>query len=108
MEENYSLRYSPLFYNDVDKTISYLCEKLQNQQAASDLLDDIERAILSRLPHCESFEPYQSSKYRKNPYYRIYVKNYIIFYVVIRSKASRPVMEVRRFLYVGQDRESII
>lgn len=42
----------------------------------------------------EAFEPYHSLKERQYPYYRIYVKNYTIFYVVIDD-----VMEVRRILY---------
>ena len=37
---------------------------------------------------------YHSAKERQYPYYRIYVKNYVIFYVVIGD-----IMEVRRILY---------
>lgn len=35
-----------------------------------------------------------STRNRKNTYYRIYVKNYIIFYIV-----RDDVMEIRRMLY---------
>lgn len=37
-----------------------------------------------------------------NPYYRIYVKNYVIYYVVIDNGANK-IMEVRRILYRGQN-----
>ena len=56
------------------------------------------RAILERLNFAESFEPYPSTKQREYPYYRIYVHNCTVFYVVIDG-----VMEVRRFLYSAQD-----
>ena len=43
----------------------------------------------------------QDEKYtlRYLPSYRIYVKNFIVFYVVIKDEGSVPIMEVRRFLY---------
>ena len=63
-----------------------------------DLLNEIENSILSRINFPTAYEPYISAKERKNVYYRIYVKNYIIFYVVIDN-----VMEVRRILYNKRD-----
>ena len=52
-----------------------------------------------RLPVAESFEIYHSIRERKYPYYRIYVKNYVIWYVVIDDEGEDKIMEVRRFLY---------
>ena len=63
--------------------------------------------LWGRLPDCESFEPYHSIKKRDYPYYRIYVKNYIVYYVVI-PVGDKKIMEVRRFLYKGQDRDNIV
>ncbi len=71
---------------------------LDNPTAAQKLVDDTEKAILERLNFAESFEPYPSTKQREYPYYRIYVHNCTVFYVVIDG-----VMEVRRFLYSAQD-----
>ena len=98
-DTDYKLRYLPLFYRDLEEKIVYISEMLQNPQAAKDLLDDVERVILERLPNAESFEPYYSAKERRYKYYRIYVKNYIVYYVVIDDKGSDKIMEVRRFLY---------
>ena len=51
------------------------------KNAANALLDLVEAAILNRLEEGpESYEPVFSRKDRKYPYYRIYVKNYIIYY----------------------------
>lgn len=107
-EKRYILRYLPLFYDDLDHVITHISEKLMNPQAANDLLDTVENAILSRMPFAESFEKYYSSRERKYPYYRIYVGNYTIYYVVIDDEGIDKVMEMRRFLYNGQDSESII
>ena len=57
---------------------------------------------------CESFEPYCSRKERKYPYYKFYVKNYVVYYVVIDDEESNKIMEVRKLLYNRQDRDYII
>lgn len=85
-DANYTLRYLPLFYEDIEDKIVYIAEKLQNPQAANTLLDAVEKAILDRLPNTESFEPYFSLKNRKYPYYRIYVQNFVVYYVVIHDE----------------------
>ena len=107
MDNEYELRYLPLFYEDMYEKVTYIREKLLNPEAADELIDAVEEAILERLPNCESFEPYHSIKEREYPYYRIYIKNFIIFYVVIPVE-NKKVMEVRRFLYKRQDRDRIV
>lgn len=108
VNDNYQLRYLPLFFEDLNNIVSYINNVLSNPQAASDLIDAVENAILQRLPVCESFEPYHSRKTRKYPYYRIYVKNYVVYYVVIHDEEKNKIMEVRRFLYNRQDRDNNI
>ncbi len=93
-EKHYKLRFISLFEDDLNSITDYLSEALQNQTAADALVDDVQQAIHERLPYAESFEHYHSLKKREYPYYRIYVKNYTVYYVVIGD-----VMEVRRILY---------
>lgn len=100
----YELQYLPLFYDDLLATVKYLSEVLHNPKAANKLIDDVENAILNRLPNAEAFEPFHSLKERRYPYYRIYVNNYIVYYVVIEHR----IMEVRRLLYVGRNRDQIL
>lgn len=95
--EKYKLRYLPLFEQDLIQTISYITNVLKNTDAAEKLVNDIEDAIQERLEYPLAFEPFPSKK-RDYPYYRIYVRNYVIYYVVIGN-----VMEVRRFLYGARD-----
>jgi len=67
------------------------------------LIDDIELAIVKRLEMPLSFAPYQSSKIKNHPYYRINVRNFSIFYVVIDNT-----MEVRRILYSKRNIDELI
>lgn len=95
--EKYKLRYLPLFEQDLIQTISYITNVLKNTDAAEKLVNDVEDAIQERLEYPLAFEPFPSKK-RDYSYYRIYVRNYVIYYVVIGD-----VMEVRRFLYGARD-----
>ncbi len=106
--KKYRLSYLPLFYEDLDEKVTYIAEKLKNPKAANDLLDKVESAIMERLPVAESFEPYHSVRERRYSYYRIYVDNYIIYYVVIDDDPKDLVMEIRRFLYNGQNRDNMV
>ena len=92
--KKYDVRFLPLFEEDLYEIVTYITERLKNPVAANKLIDDVENAIIIRSSYAESFEPYHSVKERKYPYYRIYVGNYVVYYVVIDD-----VMEVRRILY---------
>lgn len=107
-ETQYELRYLPLFYEDLEQKLIYISETLHNEKAANDLLDEVEKAIMERLPIAESFEAYRTVKKRKYKYYRIYVKNFVVYYVVIDDIGSKKIMEVRRFLYNKQDCDQLI
>lgn len=96
----YRLRYLPLFEQDLVGVAGYIAGVLKNESAAMRLIDDVEMAIQKRLHNPLAFQPYPSTKRREHPYYRIYVGNYIVYYVVIND-----VMEVRRFLYGARDTE---
>lgn len=98
---NYKLRYLPTFYDDLEETVDYIAGKLRNPSAAMRLADKVEAAIQERLIAPISFEVYKSRKKRKRIYYRIYVDNYMVLYVVIGE-----VMEVRRLIYQKRDLES--
>ena len=108
VDTKYILRYLPWFYEELEEKVVYIAETLKNPQAANDLLNSVESAILERLPNAESFEPYRSLKERRYPYYRIYVKNFVIYYVVIDDEGPKKIMEVRRFLHNRQNRDSKI
>ncbi|MCD7884572.1 MAG: type II toxin-antitoxin system RelE/ParE family toxin [Lachnospiraceae bacterium] len=103
LNKSYQLSYLPLFEQDLLETVDYISNVLQNEEAADRLIDDIDEAIMKRLDNPLAFEPYHSAKKRDHTYYRIYVRNYIVFYVVIGN-----VMEVRRLIYAARDIDSIL
>ena len=96
MQDNYGLRYLPLFKQELDLAVTYIAFQLNDIDAANSLLDNVEKAIKNRLNNPESYEPVKSKKDWKHPYYRIYVDNYIVYYVVLEENGQK-IMEVRRF-----------
>lgn len=94
----YKLEFLPLFEEDLNEITDYISGVLHDPDAALRLVEDVERAIFDRLKAPTSFEKYYSLHERKHPYYRIRVRNYTVFYVVIDD-----VMEVRRILYSRRD-----
>jgi len=103
ISDKYILRYLPKYEKDLNEIADYISFKLHNPESALRLIDKVEKAIVDRLTCPTSFEPFQSLKKRRNPYYRIYVDNFTIYYVVINN-----VMEVRRILYNKRDAYQIM
>ncbi|MGL6202398.1 MAG: type II toxin-antitoxin system RelE/ParE family toxin [Lachnospiraceae bacterium] len=99
----YQLKYLPLFEQDLMEATGYITNVLKNPEAALKLVDDVEAAIIERLNNPVFFEPYRSSRKRPHDYYRIYIRNYVIYYVVVDD-----VMEVRRFLYGPRNTDRLI
>lgn len=96
--KRYKLRFLPLFEDDLNGIVDYIAGRLKSPFAAEALVNAVQKAIQERLFCAEAFEPYHSAKDRQYPYYRISVRNYTIFYVVIAD-----VMEVRRIVYSRRD-----
>lgn len=103
MEKKYKIQYLPIFYKDLDKITNYISNKLSNTIAANNLLDVIEKEIYKRQSSPENYQKYIPKRERKNIYYRIYVKNYKIFYTV-----KDNTMEIRRILYSKRNFENLI
>jgi plasmid stabilization system protein ParE len=103
MDKEYTLCYLPLFEQDLAEARDYIAFTLQNPEAALRLVKDTEAAILKRLNNPLAFKPYHSVRDRKQPYYRINIRNYSVFYVVIGN-----VMEVRRFVYSKRNLPEIV
>lgn len=101
--EKYELSILPLFESDMLEAITYITEVLNNPSAAERLIDETEKAIYKRLDSPLSFSPYKSKRSRSDVYYRIFVGNFTVFYVV-----KDNVMEVRRFIYNRRNIENIL
>jgi len=101
--KRYRLSYLPLFSEDFNEIIHYIAVVLKNPDAAERLVNDVETAINKRLAMPESVAPYPSTHEHERPYYPIYIRNFIVFYVVIGDT-----MEVRRILYSHRNITDII
>lgn len=102
-KNTYKLTFLPLFKEDLIEVVDYISNTLKNPDAAHLLIDDIELAIFKRLETPLAFIPYQSEKIRQHPYYRINVRNFSVFYVVIDDT-----MEVRRLLYARRNIDALL
>jgi len=103
MDKVFTLCYLPLFERDLTAARDYIALNLHNPSAALCLVEDTEKAILKRLDNPLGFEPYRSARNRNQPYYRINVRNFSVFHVVIDN-----VMEVRRFVYGKRNLPDIV
>ncbi|NLK21990.1 MAG: type II toxin-antitoxin system RelE/ParE family toxin [Epulopiscium sp.] len=103
MESKYTLRYLPKYVEDLNEIVDYIVLKLYSPGSAINLVNKIEKAILERSYCPLAFEPFKSNRKRKHQYYRIYVDNFVVYYVVIDG-----IMEVRRIVYKSRDADLVI
>ncbi len=107
LDQKYTLRYLPSFHEELESAVLYIAFKKKNPKAAQDLLDNVEKAIVERSENNpEGYEKVSSKRKRDYPYYRIYVGDYIVYYVVIPEGDGR-IMEVRRFVHTLQYRDDM-
>lgn len=101
--EKFKLKYSGLFLKDLENITRYITNKLKNPIAADNLNSSIRVAINKRLQNPLGYEPYISKKSRKSTYYRIYVKNYVIFYIIHNNE-----MIIKRILHRRRNIKNIV
>lgn len=97
-KNRYKKKYLPLFYDDLSSIMDYIQKELGNPEAAVSLLYAIENSINTRMKCPLSFETIKFDKIRSLPYRRIYVKNYVVYYVVYED-----IVEFRRILFKRQN-----
>ena len=101
--EQYKILILPTYEFDLYEAVKYIKDVLKNQTAAEKLIIDTDKAIRDRAFSPLLVKPYPTKQKRKQLYYPIYVRNYIIFYVVIGN-----VMEIRRLIYRKRNIDNIL
>ena len=101
--KRYKITYSSTFIKQFNGVLKYLKNKLKNKIAAENFYNEVIKEIEKRSENPENYEKYMGSQKRKNTYYRIYVKNYTIFYVV-----KDNTMEIRRIIYSKRNLDKIL
>ena len=102
-KNKYTIKYTDTFTKQFNNILKYFIHKLQNKIAAENFYNEVITEVENRSENPESFEKYKSSRKRKNTYYRIYVKNYTIFYII-----KNNTMEIRRILYSRRNFKNLI
>lgn len=99
----YIIKYSSNFTNQFNDILKYFVYKLKNKIAAENFYNKVIKEIEKRSKSPKNYEKFISNKQRKNRYYRIYVKNYTIFYIV-----KDNTMEIRKILYSKRNFRKLI
>lgn len=87
----------------MNEILYYITYKLNNKNAAINILNRIEKAIIDRSFNPEAFEVYNTNKRGDFKWYRIYVNNYIILYTV-----KDNIMSVARLLFKRRNLKTIL
>ena len=103
VKNKYTIIYSSTYINQFNGILKYFVNNLKNKIAAENFYNEVIRKIEKRSKNPKSYEKYISDKKRKNTFYRIYVKNYTIFYTV-----KDNTMESRRILYSKRDFDKLV
>jgi len=95
--------YLPSFQQDIDAIIDYITNTLEAPQAASNLLNELEKSIndLKRLPLAHRL--YHPIKPILTEYRVLTVKNYLVFYVVLEKT-----IEIHRIIYKKRNLSQLI
>ena len=102
-QKKYRLEYTDNFINDIVQITNYISYDLSNPIAADNLLNDIDKSIINRLKYPIGFRKYASRNNSAEVYYKIHIKNFTVFYVIIED-----VMECRRIIYSRRDLENLV
>ncbi|MDR0979028.1 MAG: type II toxin-antitoxin system RelE/ParE family toxin [Lachnospiraceae bacterium] len=92
--EDYKLKISTLAIKDLTSISNYINNELKNNIACIKFLEEFDIKIKERLLEPLAYPEYMSTKKRNNKYYVINVKNFTVFYVVMKDK-----MIIKRVLY---------
>lgn len=95
--------YTELFRTDIKNVFNYIVNELDNPIAAERLMELIKEKIEERVKYPESFSVVKISKNKNRKWYRINVKNYVIFYTV-----ENDIIAMRRFLYSRRNYKNFI
>lgn len=99
----YAIKYSTTYIKQFNNILKYVINDLNNKIAAENFYNEVIKEIEAKSYNPTSYEKYISNRKRKNTYYRIYVRNYTIFYT-----AKDNIMEIRRILYSRRNLDKLV
>ena len=90
----YKLIVSKDAHGDVDEIAGYIARELENPQAASSFLDDVEKSYRSLMENPRLFALCQDSSLQRKGYRKIVIKNDLVLYRIDENKKSVYVVRV--------------
>ena len=101
----YSLKITELANQELAEIVQYIAAELSNPDAASRLLDDVDRCYSNLLENPLMYEACRDDRLAKTGYRRAVIKNYVMVY---RVDEREKIVYIMRFFYGKRDYEKII
>ncbi len=105
LTNNYELKITTKASEDLDEIYAYIASEINNETAALNLLDDIEKSILGLKKFPFSCSYVEDINLKRKGYRKLIVKNYIAFYIV-KEKDKKVI--IMRVLYGRQNYQDIV
>ena len=97
------IKYLPSFQQELNTIVEYITFTLKAPQAASDLLDELEKSIHNLRNFPLAHRLYRPIKPIATEYRVLTVKNYLVFYVVLEET-----IEIHRIIYKKRNLSQLI
>ena len=97
------IKYLPSFQQELNTIVEYITLTLEAPKAASNLLDELEKAIHNLRDFPLAHRLYHPIKPITTEYRVLTVKNYLVFYVVLGE-----IIEIHRIIYKKRNLSQLI
>jgi len=92
--KNYQIKYLPLARRDLQDLVDYIAYDLEVPEVALKMLHTLETEILSLQENPFRGSIYTSARKHNCQYRKLFVKNYVIFYLILEN-----IVEIQRVFY---------
>jgi plasmid stabilization system protein ParE len=103
--KEYDFELTEIAESDIDEAFEYIAEILDNPDAASDLVEELEIQISGICKKPESGRIVKNDFLRRNDIWRFLVKNYIAYYIIDYENEKIVIL---RFIYSGRNQDNIV
>jgi plasmid stabilization system protein ParE len=103
--KEYDFELTEIAESDIDEAFEYIAEILDNPDAASDLVEELEIQISGICKKPESGRIVKNDFLRRNDIWRFLVKNYIAYYIIDDENEKIVIL---RFIYSGRNQDNIV
>jgi len=105
MQARFKFKLSPKAVRDIEKIFRYIFFELKNPKAASDLLDDFEKAFIRLEAFPESCPISCNAVLKQKGYRKLVVNNYIALY---KLDNKRKLITVMHIFYGAMNYEKLV